>query len=153
MTPNNWPMPEAFDNHDAYGVASHAETTAFDSRLAPAGDLTQDSALLGALHSLGGARNKFEAQVALNIIVVVVEHYFESRLKPVSGPPEIHTDALNPSVPMVGSPEQQGMQRQWYDIQQSLKSALQLVADAPDDTEGHVIPMIHQMVKSTLMAP
>lgn len=105
-----------------------------------------DPALDSALNSLKSASNKFQAQVALNIIVVIVEHYFESLLSGISNSPI----AVNQPVSMTGSSLQQSAKRHWYDVQQALKSASQLLQDCPAEVDHHVIPMVSQLIERTI---
>jgi hypothetical protein len=103
-----------------------------------------DPVLGRALLQLRDAPDRYEAQIALNIIKIVVEHQIEER---TATPPE-HLDSLLPYRRSWDDPKQH---RRWYDVHETLSSAIQLLGDCPDDLQQRLIPSIAHMIERTLM--
>lgn len=101
----------------------------------------QDPALYSGLESLRSAPSKQQAQVALNIIKIIVEHRIES---------ETFTDVET----LVNTLEQSRLApvnaRRWYDVNETLRSAIQLLQDCPDDLQQTVVPSICRMIEASL---
>lgn len=103
----------------------------------------RDPALKQALNALKTAPSKAQAQIALNVMMVIIEHGIESdTLSDV--------DQLIDRLSTCRDKAKQNANRRWYDVNATLKSALQLLQDCPDDIQRHVIPMISTMVDEAL---
>lgn len=103
----------------------------------------RDPALKQALNALKTAPSKAQAQIALNVMMVIIEHGIESdTLSDV--------DQLIDQLNTCRNKAKQHANRRWYDVNATLKSALQLLQDCPDDIQRHVIPMISTMVDEAL---
>ena len=103
----------------------------------------RDPALKQALEALKTAPSKAQAQIALNVMMVIIEHGIESdTLSDV--------DHLIDRLTTCRDKAKQQANRRWYDVNSTLKSALQLLQDCPDDIQRHVIPMISTMVDEAL---
>lgn len=102
----------------------------------------QDPVLARAISQLRLAPDKYQAQVALNIIKIIVEHHIELE---TDLPVEDLDSALNYRSPIDGS-----LHRRWYDVHETLGSAIQLLGDCPDDLQQRVIPSIAAMIEQTL---
>ncbi|HEY9745390.1 MAG TPA: hypothetical protein V6C99_04145 [Oculatellaceae cyanobacterium] len=105
----------------------------------------QDPVLARAIEQLRTAPDRYQAQVALNIIKIIVEHQIELE---TDLPVEDLDSALN---------YRRGMQadhrhRRWYDMHETLSSAMRLLEDCPDDLQRRVIPSIANMIENTLKA-
>jgi hypothetical protein len=98
--------------------------------------------LAKALAELRQANSLYQAQVALNIMKVMVEHQAEAELNE----PADHTTDCQP---VVCQPNAQP-RRRWYDTNQTLQSALQLLQDTPPDLQQQLIPRIAVMIEDTL---
>ncbi len=94
----------------------------------------RDPALSRALDHLRQASDAYQAQVALNIIKIIVEH-------------QAAEDADEPDDAPRDHPHQR---RRWYDVNATLHSAMQLLRDCPDDLQQTVIPSITRMIEQTL---
>ncbi len=104
----------------------------------------RDPALHQALDTLKQAPDKYQAQIALNIIIIIIEHHIESA-------------TLTNVDELVGFLQQSRLgqkprYRRWYDVNETLRSALKLLDECPEDVQHHVIPAISQMVESTLLS-
>lgn len=105
-----------------------------------------DPALHRAMEQLRTAPDNYQAQVALNIIKIIVEHQME----------EEGSDSLqevDSAQPLHRSSEAHRQHRRWYDMQETLSSAIQLLADSPADMQQRMIPSIAQMIETTLSSP
>ncbi len=103
----------------------------------------RDPALKQALSALKTAPSKAQAQIALNVMMVIIEHGIESDTL-------TDVDQLIDQLTTNRHKAQQNANRRWYDVNATLKSALQLLQDCPDDIQRHVIPMISTMVDEAL---
>ncbi|WP_373533100.1 hypothetical protein [Vampirovibrio sp.] len=103
----------------------------------------QDPVLQRALEQLRQATDKQQAQVALNIIKIVVEHQMEEDT-------DISTEALNQTLATQASWDEHRQHRRWYDLHEALSSAIQLLCDCPEDLQTRLIPSIAQMIETTL---
>ena len=103
----------------------------------------QDPVLQRAMEQLRIATDKQQAQVALNIIKIVVEHQIESET-------DITLEELDSPLPYRGSWDANHQHRRWYDVHETLRSAIQLLGDSPDDLQARLIPSVAQMIEATL---
>jgi hypothetical protein len=102
----------------------------------------QDPALKQAIDSLRCAPDKYQAQVALNIILVIVEHQIENKtLTSVEELMETLDHSRSSNVKY---------HRRWYDINETLRSAMKLLHECPEDVQQQIIPSISRMVEETL---
>lgn len=114
----------------------------------------QDPALARALEQLRKAPDRYHAQVALNIIKVVLEHQIEQQFdETASGvsPFEENVDVVVQNLLQTASTRLDPQQRRrWYDANESLRSAMQLLKDSPDEIQQVIIPTIARMIEQTL---
>ena len=103
----------------------------------------KDPALKSAMEQLRRASDNHQAQIALNIIKISVEHQMEDET-------EFKVEDLNgtPSYPRSWDVHRQ--HRRWYDVHETLSSAIHLLADCPPDLQQRLIPSIVQMIEQTL---
>lgn len=135
----------------------------------------QDPALKGVLKQLRHAPDRYQAQIALNIIKIIVEHQIEAdaqgplafdKPKPsdsnwkhffrdvfASQSKEEAVKSLQSWMQESGD-ERYGShpdrRRRWYDVHETLSSAMQLLNDSPDELQKQLIPSIATMVEETL---
>lgn len=111
----------------------------------------QDPALCRALNTLREASDKYQAQIALNIIKVILEHHIESQAQ-VEIESLNHETLAEKGFNALGLPHSQEHQerRRWYDVNETLRSAMQLLRDTPDDLQQKIIPTIARMIEQTL---
>jgi hypothetical protein len=102
----------------------------------------KDPVLSRALEQLRNAPDKYQAQIALNIIKIIVEHRIEEET-------EIQAGELDESLPYK-QPWGNNQNRRWYDVHETLRSAMQLLHDCPDDLQTRIIPSIATMIEATL---
>lgn len=99
----------------------------------------RDPALKGALDQLRNAADKYQAQVALNIIKVILEHQTEECIgTQPSDESWVQQARVHPN------------RRRWYDMNETLRAAMKLMEDAPDDLQQILVPHIVKMVEDTL---
>ncbi len=103
----------------------------------------EDPALGKAIEQLRQAPDKHQAQIALNIIKIIVEHQTEASADGT-------VESLKQNVNNGESIEQQILRRRWYDINEVLHSAMQLLHDSPDELQKSLNPSIAQMIESSL---
>jgi hypothetical protein len=108
--------------------------------------LKEDLALEKALQQLKGAKSHYEAQIALNIIKIIIEHAIEEHAALM---PDF---AAYESLPAKQSPwyHKDKNYRYWYDLLETLSSASRLLEDIPGDLHAQVIPSIAQMIEGSL---
>lgn len=102
----------------------------------------RDPVLKQALDSLREASDKYQAQIALNIILIIVEHQIENNTM-------THVDQLMDTLESSKAGAER-YYRRWYDVNETLRSAMQLLHDCPEDVQRHVIPSICTMVEESL---
>jgi hypothetical protein len=106
-----------------------------------------DPALQRAMAQLRAASDQHQAQIALNIIKIIVEHQMEDETS-------LKVEDLQTALPYGdGSWEDQQQQRRWYDVHETLSSAIQLLLDCPADLKERLIPSIIQVIENTLARP
>jgi hypothetical protein len=103
----------------------------------------RDPALSRALDMLRQASDIYQAQVALNIIKIIVEHQTEEASK-------TEVEELAGRISAGESIERQILRRRWYDVNETLRSAMQLLRDCPEDLQKTIIPTITRMIEETL---
>ncbi|WP_303672709.1 hypothetical protein [Vampirovibrio chlorellavorus] len=109
-----------------------------------------DPVLKRALGQLHQATDKQQAQVALNIIKIVVEHQLEDQsLKDHSS---VAIEDLDSALPYRRSWDDHRQHRRWYDMHETLSSAIQLLGDCPEDLQAKIIPSIAKMIEKTLQS-
>jgi hypothetical protein len=114
----------------------------------------QDPALKRALDQLRQAPDAYHAQVALNIIKIVVEHSIEDASaatldKAVDATQRLVLDPDEPSV-SYETLAHNAARRRWYDVNETLRSAMKLLSDCPTDLQEQLIPSITRMIEQTL---
>jgi hypothetical protein len=95
-----------------------------------------------ALDELRQAGTSYQAQVSLNIMKVIVEHRLEADLQE---PAEWSADTLPTTVQNNPMPR-----RRWYDADQTLQAALNLLQETPPDIQQQIIPSIAQLIEDAL---
>jgi len=104
--------------------------------------MDQDPAIQQALGVLKGASDRYQAQVALNLIMIVIEHWIEaSTLHSVDD----LVDVLEKSRKADSS-----QLRRWYDVNETMRAALKLLEECPEDVQAKIIPSIQIMVENSL---
>lgn len=104
-----------------------------------------DPVLQRALGQLRQATDKQQAQVALNIIKIVVEHQLEDQSS-------MAIEDLDSALPYRRSWDDHRQHRRWYDMHETLSSAIQLLGDCPEDLQVKIIPSIAQMIEKTIQS-
>ncbi|MBX2861714.1 MAG: hypothetical protein KTR14_10815 [Vampirovibrio sp.] len=102
-----------------------------------------DPALTRALEQLRMAPDKYQAQVALNIIKIIIEH------KQEDGETTELTEVRERMEASLQNP-QPFQSRRWYDLNEALRSAIDLIQDCPDDLQQNVVPTVSRMIEETL---
>jgi hypothetical protein len=102
-----------------------------------------DPVLGRALGQLRLASTKHQAQVALNIIKIIVEHQIEDETAQT-------VDSLEEALQYRRSWDDHRQHRRWYDVHETLSSAIQLLGDCPDDLQSKLVPPIVAMIERTL---
>lgn len=101
----------------------------------------QDPVLHLAIEQLRTAPDRYQAQVALNIIKIIVEHQIEMET-------ELPVEDLDSALQYRRGERRH--HRRWYDVHETLSSAMKLLEDCPDDLQRKVIPSIALMIENTL---
>ena len=101
----------------------------------------REPVLAKALDELKHASSAYQAQVALNIMKVIVEHRTEAALQEPAENLELMTMNATPDA---------GQRRRWYDTDQTLQAAMQLLQDTPADIQVTLLPSIAQMIEDAL---
>ncbi|MBY0450576.1 MAG: hypothetical protein K2X01_08140 [Cyanobacteria bacterium] len=114
-----------------------------EKRYAPQRWYDQDPALSQALNHLRNASDRYQAQVALNIIKIIIEHQIE-------GDGETTIEDMNKVVDEKPGEVDPHLRRRWYDVNESLRSAMHLLRDCPDELQKSLIPTISRMIEETL---
>jgi hypothetical protein len=101
----------------------------------------QEPVMAKAMEALKEAATAYQAQVAINILKILVEHRIEEEL---NVPVETLTEQASHTT------QSAERHRRWYDTDQSLSAALQLLRDCPPDLQKSVIPSVALMIEETL---
>ncbi len=104
-----------------------------------------DPALSNAMSQLREAPDRYQAQVALNMIKIIVEHQMEADTNLPANDGDIRH-----IVESTMAQKNPSLNRRWYDIHETLASALKLLNDCPDDLQQRIIPTIATMIESSL---
>ena len=102
-----------------------------------------DPVLSRAIKQLREAPDKYQAQIALNIIKIIVEHQIETKTT-------LPVEELDSDFPYRRSWDEHRQCRRWYDVHEALASAIQLLGDCPDELQKRLIPTISAMIEKTL---
>jgi hypothetical protein len=106
----------------------------------------EDPALSRVLESLKSAPDEYHAKVALNILKVIAEHQLE---RPVDEPEQLESFAEQ--VMVWNQAQRQALQhRRWYDINDTLSAAMNMLESAPPDIRQQLIPGIVGLIESAL---
>ena len=105
----------------------------------------KDPALSRALESLKLAPDKYQAQIALNIIKVIVEHRIDDAAGGVVSPDEVES-----LIEQASTEEQRTRSRRWYDVNETLRSAIALLRDTPEDIQAQIVPTVARMIETAL---
>lgn len=110
----------------------------------------QDPVLSRAMEQLRSAPDKYQAQIALNIIKIIIEHQIEEQIQErnLQGSAVFHN--IDDVMAHVRANRHHHQYRRWYDMHEALSSAIQLLQDCPDDLQNRVVPSIGEMIQSTL---
>jgi hypothetical protein len=103
----------------------------------------RDPVLCRAMEQLRSAPDKHQAQVALNIIKIIVEHQIEEET-------DLPVEDLDSALNYRSAQRNASRHRRWYDVHETLGSAIQLLGDCPDDLQRRLIPSIASMIDRTL---
>lgn len=103
----------------------------------------KDPVLSRAIEQLRNAPDKYQAQVALNIIKIIVEHQIETET-------DLPVEDLDSALNYRGARDGNGRHRRWYDVHETLSSAMQLLCDCPEDLQQRIIPSIATMIDNTI---
>jgi len=103
----------------------------------------KDPVLSRAMAQLRDAPDKQQAQIALNIIKIIVEHQIEQDT-------ELNVEDIACADAKKTAWPSDGRNRRWYDMHETLSSAIQLLRDCPDDLQTRLIPSIAGMIEQTL---
>lgn len=132
-------------------MTTHRPTTEPEN-IYPSGASSQrwydkDPALTKALESLRVAPNKFHAQVALNIISVIVEHRLEELQNEATLCHEEFRQSLIEKSQDLVMPT---YGKRWYDVNETLQSAIQMLKDTPDEIQKQIIPSIALVIEQAI---
>lgn len=106
----------------------------------------KDPALSQALKSLRQAPDRFQAQIALNIIKVIVEHRMETLNE---GP--VVEDAMQAAIESAHATTSKRLQqRRWYDVNETLRAAMQLLSETPEEVQQMMLPSVVKIIENAL---
>lgn len=102
----------------------------------------KDPALRQAMDTLRQAPDAYQAQIALNIILIIVEHQIEAET----------LSNVDDLVHTLADSQRQDKDhcRRWYDLNETLRSAMQLLKDCPEELQHRVVPSIAKMIENSL---
>lgn len=110
----------------------------------------RDPALRRAMAQLREAGDRYQAQVALNLIKIIVEHQSASEGAGDGDTPD--TEALRQALAGTDTPQARARRRRWYDVNETLRSAMVLLKECPTDVQQSRMPAIVAMIEDTLAA-
>jgi hypothetical protein len=107
----------------------------------------KDPALSKALEALKTAPSRYQAQVALNIMKVILEQKLENKLDRL-----ITDEVIAETVETLNENEASRHQyRRWYDVNETLRAAMSLLADTPDDLLKGMVPSLVDLIEKALV--
>lgn len=106
----------------------------------------QDPALKKALDTLRQAPSHIHAKIALNIISVIVEHRLEA-LTQQSVSIATAGELLKAEAQHAG---QALYRRRWYDVNETLRAAMLLLEETPEELQLSLVPSICNLIEASL---
>jgi hypothetical protein len=107
----------------------------------------KDPALSKALEALKSAPSRYQAQVALNIMKVILEQKLENKLDRL-----ITDEVIAETVESINENEATRHQyRRWYDVNETLRASMNLLADTPDDLLKSMVPRLVELIEKALV--
>lgn len=114
----------------------------------------RDPALSRVMAQLETANTTYQAQIALNIIKIMVEHHIEEALDTTNDDyaqtSRLSPNDLDPSRGWEDTSEPYPLRRRWYDMNETLRSAITMLEECPPDLQASLLPRIVAMVEATL---
>ncbi|MBK8190000.1 MAG: hypothetical protein IPK79_06070 [Vampirovibrionales bacterium] len=108
----------------------------------------RDPALRRAMAQLRDAEDRYQAQVALNIIKIIVEH--QSGFEGVVENDAVDHETLQRMLADCDTPQARSRRRRWYDVNETLRSAMRLLKDCPVEVQRMILPAVVRMIEETL---
>jgi hypothetical protein len=106
----------------------------------------RDPDLSHAIAQLEQADSVYQAQVALNIIKIMVEHEIEATATN-------DNISLDPAQHWTETCKPYPLRRRWYDVNETVRSAMAMLEDCPEELQATLLPQIVAMVENTLSKP
>lgn len=106
----------------------------------------RDPALANALNSLRSAPSRYHAQVAINIIKIILEHRLEGQQSA-----SVTDETIRQQVETVNQSTVERLDsRRWYDVNETLRAAMHMLEQVPDDMSQEVMPSIVATIENAL---
>ncbi|MDH4378771.1 MAG: hypothetical protein QE263_02555 [Vampirovibrionales bacterium] len=105
----------------------------------------RDPALSKAMDQLREASDRYQAQVALNIMKIILEHHMEEAAEAAG----LDAEGLKLER-WANTAEPHPLKRRWYDVNETLRAAMTMLQDCPDELQTALVPHICHMVEDTL---
>lgn len=100
----------------------------------------KDPVLSKAMKILETSEDKFQIQVAINLIKVIIEHNIENNT----------FSSIDDIISAVEKGRNPKGNDRWYDIDSTLRTAIQMLEDCPADMHGMIAHQIADMVTEQL---
>lgn len=107
----------------------------------------KDPALSKAMEALRTAPNRYQAQVAINIVKVILEQKLERDLDKI-----VDDETIRQAVEEINENEDlRHRKRRWYDVNETLRAAMALLEDTPEDMHDSVVPSVVTIIEQSLV--
>ncbi|MFH0703262.1 MAG: hypothetical protein V2B14_07005 [bacterium] len=100
----------------------------------------KDPVLIKAMHILETSDNKFQIQMAINLIKIVIEH-------------NIASNTYYSVDDIINAVEEGGCEKgnaRWYDIDKTLRTAIQMLENCSEDAQSKIAQQIANLVAEKL---
>ena len=96
----------------------------------------KDPVLSQAIETLEHSRDETQIRVALNLIKIIIEHNIEDE----------KFEAVDDIINAVGSGLDDNKRGRWYDIDTTLRTAMNMLQNCPEDTQKVIAKEMAKMV-------
>lgn len=96
----------------------------------------KDPVLSEAVHTLEESDDQTQIRVALNLIKIIIEHNIEDE----------KFEAVDDIINAVGSGLDDNRRGRWYDIDTTLRTAMNMLQNCPPDTQKEIAKEMAKMV-------
>lgn len=100
----------------------------------------KDPVLSSALKTLEQSDDQTQIKISLNLIKIIIEHNIENS----------EFEAVEDIISAVEAGVEEDRNNRWYDIDSTLKTAMNMLSNCPEETQGIIAKEMAKMVVSKM---